>query len=139
MLVVLLILVVSAVVTFNVVIATTMTKEEMKRDLFYGQTFIGKIFANIFYSLAWMIKIFYRDIIIEKRRAKKTLCKTIEEWLTMYDTDEINLYRENDSFTIVASKGKIWYPIDTEVSNSLVLTEDDIDKITHKYYIGYVW
>lgn len=130
---------VAIVVVFNVIVATTMTTEEMKRDIYYDHCLIGKIFANIFYSLAWMIKIFYRDIIIEKRRAKKTLCKTIEEWLTMYDTDEINLYRENNSFTIVASKGKIWYPIDTEVSNSLVFTEDDIDKITHKYYIGYVW
>ena len=106
MMVVLLVLV-GVVVTFNVIVSTTMTKEEMKRDLYYGQTVIGKIFANIFYSLAWMIKIFYQDIIIEKRRAKKTLCRTIEEWLTMYDTDEINLHRENDSFTIVASKGTL--------------------------------
>lgn len=134
-----LIFLIGLIVTFNVIVAITMTKEEMKRDLYYGQTFIGKIFANIFYSLAWMIKIFYRDIIIEKRRAKKTLCRTIEEWLTMYDTDEINLHRENDSFTIVTSKGKYWYPIDTEISNSLIFTEDDIDKITRKYYIGYVW
>lgn len=136
---VVLLVLIGIAVTFNVIVSTTMTKEEMKRDLYYGQTFIGKIFANIFYSLAWMIKVFYRDIIIEKRRAKKTLCRTIEEWLTMYDTDEINLYRENASFTIVASKGKDWYTVDTEVSNSLVFTEDDIDKITREYCIGYVW
>ncbi len=138
MLVVLLVLV-AAVVTVNVIVATTMTTEEMKRDLYYGQCLAGKIFANILYALAWTIKVFYRDTFIEKRRAKKTLCNTIEEWLTMYDTDEINLYRENDSFTIITSKGRNWYPIDTEISNSLLFTEDDIDKITHKYHIGYVW
>lgn len=137
--IILLSVLVGITVTFNVIVATTMTKEEMKRDLYYGQCFAGKIFANILYSLAWTMKVFYRDTYIEKRRAYKTLCDTIEEWLTFYDTDEINICRENETFTVIASKGKNWYPIDTEVSNSLVLTESDIDKITNKYGIGYVW
>ena len=130
---VLLAILIVLVVTFNVVVATTMTSEEMKRDLYYGQTFIGKIFANIFYSLAWMIKVFYRDIIIEKRRAKKTLCITIEEWLTMYD--KIRIYRKDYNIILCASKDNHWTLEELEIPNYIICTKRDINKITRKYNI----
>ena len=76
--IVILIVLGAIVVVFNVVVATTMTTKEMKRDLYYGQTFIGKVFAQIFYALAWTMKIFYRDIFIQKKRAKKALERDIK-------------------------------------------------------------
>lgn len=84
---------VAMVVVFNVIVATTMTTEEMKRDLYYGQTFIGKIFANVLYALAWTMKLFYRDSLIEKRRAKIALERCIKSSIAEHENGNIKIFR----------------------------------------------
>ena len=137
MLVVLLVLVV-AVVTFNVIVATTMTTEEMKRDLYYGQCFAGKIFANILYSLAWTMKIFYRDSFIEKRRAKRALERDIKSSLAEHTNGNIKIVKnyvtgniDIDFFFANATN----YSLYEGVCSVYTLSPKVLDKIARKYSI----
>jgi hypothetical protein len=41
----------------NIIVITSMTSKEMKKELVSDQCIIGKIFANIFYAPAWMLKL----------------------------------------------------------------------------------
>ena len=41
---------------FNVLTAKLMTAKEMKHSFIDGQCVVGKVFANIFYSPAWVLK-----------------------------------------------------------------------------------
>ena len=93
MMMVVLVVLVGFFVGCNIYIATTMTTEEMKRDLYYGQCFAGKIFANILYSLAWIMKIFYRDSFIEKRRAKRALERCIKSSIAEHENGNIKIFR----------------------------------------------
>lgn len=40
----------------NIVVAKMMSIEEMREDFIENQNFIGKIGANSFYCLAWLLK-----------------------------------------------------------------------------------
>jgi hypothetical protein len=42
----------------NVVVARTMTVEEMREEFVTNQTLIGRIGANSFYCLAWLLQNF---------------------------------------------------------------------------------
>lgn len=50
------IIVAIAYVVFNFITAKKMTAIEMKENFIDGQCVVGKIFANIFYSPAWLLK-----------------------------------------------------------------------------------
>lgn len=137
MLVVLLILV-AAVVTFNVIVATTMTTEEMKRDLYYGQCFAGKLFANCFYALAWTMKIFYRDQFIERRRAKRALERDIKSSLAEHTNGNIKIVKnyvtgniDIDFFFANATN----YSLYEGVCSVYTLSPKVLDKIARKYSI----
>lgn len=129
---------VAMVVVFNVVVATTMTTEEMKRDLYYGQTFIGKVFAQIFYALAWTMKIFYRDSFIAKRRAKRALERDIEASLGEHSNGNILLYKN-----YITGKVDINFIFDNYTAHPLyegvcsvyTLSSKTLDKIARKYSI----
>lgn len=43
-------------ITANVYVACSMTSGEMHNELIKDQCNIGRIFANAFYSLAWLLK-----------------------------------------------------------------------------------
>jgi len=43
-------------IIFNVFIAKRMSAKSMKREFVEGQCFVGKVFANIFYAPAWLLK-----------------------------------------------------------------------------------
>ena len=137
MLVVLLVLV-AAVVVFNVIVATTMTTEEMKRDLYYGQCLIGKIFANILYSLAWMMKIFYRDSSIHKRRAKRALERDIKSSIAEHMNGNIKVVKNyvtgNVDINFFFDNGTS-YPIYEGVCNVYALSPKFIDRIARKYSV----
>ena len=137
MLTVLLILV-AAVVTFNIIVATTMTTEEMKRDLYYGQCFAGKIFANTLYSLAWMMKIFYRDSFIQKRRAKRALERDIKSSLAEHTNGNIKIVKnyvtgniDIDFFFANATN----YSLYEGVCSVYTLSSKALNKIAKKYSI----
>ena len=137
MLVVLLILV-AAVVTFNVIVATTMTTDEMKRDLYYSQCFAGKIFANILYALAWMMKIFYRDSFIQKRRAKRALERDIKSSIAEHMNGNIKVVKNyvtgNVDINFFFDNGTS-YPVYEGVCNVYTLSPKVIDRIARKYSV----
>ena len=137
MLTILLILV-AVVVTFNVIVATTMTTDEMKRDLYYGQCFIGKIFANILYSSAWAMKIFYRDIFIQKRRAKRALERDIKSSIAEHMNGNIKVVKNyvtgNIDINFFFDNGTN-YPIYEGICNVYTLSPKTIDKIARKYSV----
>ena len=139
MLLVLLILV-SVVVTFNVIVATTMTTEEMKRDLYYGQCFAGKIFANILYALAWTMKIFYRDSFIEKRRAKRALERDIKSSIAEHMNGNIKVVKNyvtgNVDIDFLFDNGTS-YPVYEGVCSIYILSDKLLNKIAKKYSIEY--
>lgn len=137
MLVVLLVLVASVVV-FNVIVATTMTTEEMKRDLYYGQCFAGKIFANILYSLAWTMKLFYRDTFIMKRRAKRALKRDIEASLGEHSNGNILLYKNYTTGNVDINfifDNYTAHPLYEGVCSVYTLSSKALDKIAKKYSI----
>jgi len=41
---------------FNILTAKMMSAKSMKREFIEGQCMVGKIFANIFYAPAWLLK-----------------------------------------------------------------------------------
>lgn len=41
---------------FNLITARMWSAKDMKRDFIDGQCFVGKVFANIFYAPAWILK-----------------------------------------------------------------------------------
>lgn len=41
---------------FNILTAKVMTAKRMKHEFIEGQCLIGKIFANLFYAPAWILK-----------------------------------------------------------------------------------
>lgn len=41
---------------FNLITARMCSAKDMKRDFIDGQCFVGKVFANIFYAPAWILK-----------------------------------------------------------------------------------
>lgn len=41
---------------FNVLTAKVMSAKRMKHEFIEGQCLIGKIFANVFYAPAWLLK-----------------------------------------------------------------------------------
>ena len=137
MMVILLVLV-AMVVIFNVVVATTMTTEEMKRDLYYGQCFAGKIFANILYSLAWMMKIFYRDSFIQKKRAKKALERDIKSSIAEHMNGNIKVVKNyvtgNVDINFLFDNGTS-YPIYEGVCSVYTLTSKALDRIAKKYSV----
>ena len=139
MLLVLLILV-SVVVTFNVIVATTMTTEEMKRDLYYSQCFAGKIFANILYALAWTMKIFYRDSFIEKRRAKRALERDIKSSIAEHMNGNIKVVKNyvtgNVDIDFLFDNGTS-YPVYEGVCSIYILSDKLLNKIAKKYSIEY--
>ena len=137
MLVVLLILV-AAVVTFNVIVATTMTTDEMKRDLYYGQCFAGKIFANILYSLAWIMKIFYRDSFIQKRRAKRTLERCIKSSIAEHENGNIKIFRNYVTGNIDINfffANATNYSLYEGVCSVYTLSPKVLDRIARKYSV----
>ena len=121
-----------------IVVATTMTTEEMKRDLYYGQCFVGKIFANILYSLAWMMKIFYRDIFIQKRRAKRALERDIKSSIAEHMNGNIKIVKNyvtgNVDINFFFDNGTS-YPIYEGVCNVYALSPKFIDRIARKYSV----
>lgn len=129
---------VAMVVVFNVIVATTMTTEEMKRDLYYGQTFIGKIFANILYALAWMMKIFYRDSFIEKRRAKRALERDIKSSIAEHMNGNIKVVKNyvtgNVDINFYFDNGTS-YPIYEGVCSVYTLTSKALDRIAKKHSV----
>lgn len=135
---VILTILVAMVVVFNVVVATTMTTEEMKRDLYYGQCFVGKIFANIFYSLAWTMKIFYRDSFIQKRRAKRALERDIKSSIVEHMNGNIKVVKNyvtgNVDINFFFDNGTI-YPIYEGVCSVYTLTSKALDRIAKKYSV----
>lgn len=140
MLVFLLVLVamVAFIVFCNIYIAMTMTTEEMKRDLYYGQCFIGKIFANILYSLAWMMKIFYRDSFIQKRRAKKALERDIKSSIAEHMNGNIKVVKNyvtgNVDINFFFDNGTS-YPIYEGICSVYTLTSKALDRIARKYSV----
>jgi hypothetical protein len=50
------VLVIALWLFFNIVVAVSMSKTEMYEDLVEGQNAIGKVCANSFYCLAWLMK-----------------------------------------------------------------------------------
>ena len=51
-------------ISFNLVVANTMTAIDMKREYIDGQCLIGRICTNLFYLPAWMLKII-RNVFIK--------------------------------------------------------------------------
>lgn len=45
-----------AYVVFNIITAKVMSAKQMKHEFIDGQCIVGKIFANLFYSPAWLLK-----------------------------------------------------------------------------------
>lgn len=135
---VILMVLVAMVVVFNVVVATTMTTEEMKRDLYYGQCFAGKIFANILYSLAWMMKFFYRDTFIMKRRAKRALERDIKSSIAEHMNGNIKIVKNyvtgNVDINFFFNNGTS-YPVYEGVCNVYTLSSKTLNKIAKKYSI----
>ena len=129
---------VAMVVVFNVVVAITMTTEEMKRDLYYGQCFAGKIFANILYALAWIMKIFYRDSFIAKRRAKRALERDIKSSIAEHMNGNIKVVKNyvtgNVDINFFFDNGTS-YPIYEGVCNVYTLSPKVLDKIARKYSV----
>ena len=129
---------VGIVVGFNVIVATTMTTEEMKRDLYYGQCFAGKIFANILYSLAWMMKIFYRDSFIQKRRAKRALERDIKSSIAEHMNGNIKVVKNyvtgNVDINFFFDNGTS-YPIYEGVCSVYTLTSKALDRIAKKHSV----
>lgn len=136
--IILLAVLVGFVVTVNIIVATTMTTEEMKRDLYYGQTFIGKIFANVLYALAWMMKIFYRDIFIQKRRAKKALERDIKSSIAEHMNGNIKVVKNyvtgNVDINFFFDNGTS-YPIYEGICNVYTLSSKVLDRIARKYSV----
>lgn len=52
----LLIITVVLYTAFNLITAKLYSAREMKRDFIDGQCVVGKVFANIFYLPAWVLK-----------------------------------------------------------------------------------
>lgn len=52
----LLIIIVVLYTAFNLITAKLYSAREMKRDFIDGQCVVGKVFANIFYLPAWVLK-----------------------------------------------------------------------------------
>lgn len=50
------VLIAIAWVVINIATAKAYNAKEMKRDFIEGQCLVGKIFANIFYAPAWILK-----------------------------------------------------------------------------------
>ena len=129
---------VAMVVVFNVIVATTMTTEEMKRDLYYGQCFAGKIFANILYSLAWMMKIFYRDSFIQKRRAKKALERDIKASIAEHMNGNIKVVKNyvtgNVDINFFFDNGTS-YPVYEGVCSVYTLSSKALNRIARKYSV----
>lgn len=136
--IILLAVLVGFVVTVNVVVATTMTTEEMKRDLYYGQCFIGKIFANILYSLAWISKLFYRDSFIERRRAKRALERDIKLSIAEHMNGNIKVVKNyvtgNVDINFFFDNGTS-YPIYEGVCSVYTLTSKALDRIAKKHSV----
>ena len=129
---------VAMVVVFNVVVTITMTTEEMKRDLYYGQCFAGKIFANILYSLAWIMKIFYRDSFIQKRRAKRALERDIKSSIAEHMNGNIKVVKNyvtgNVDINFFFENGTS-YPIYEGVCSVYTLSPKALNRITRKYSV----
>lgn len=138
MMMVVLVALVGFVVGCNIYIATTMTTEEMKRDLYYGQCFAGKIFANILYSLAWMMKIFYRDSLIQKRRAKRALERDIKSSIAEHMNGNIKVVKNyvtgNVDINFFFDNGTN-YPIYEGVCSVYTLSSKVLNRIARKYSI----
>lgn len=136
--IILLSVLVGFVVTVNVIVATTMTTEEMKRDLYYGQCFIGKIFANILYSIAWTMKIFYRDSFIQKRRAKRALERDIKSSISKHMNGNIKVVKNyvtgNIDINFFFDNGTN-YPIYEGVCSVYTLSPKSLDRIARKYSV----
>lgn len=136
--IILLAVLVGFVVTVNVVVATTMTTEEMKRDLYYGQCFAGKIFANILYALAWTMKIFYRDNFIQKRRAKRVLERDIKSSIAEHMNGNIKVVKNyvtgNVDINFYFDNGTS-YPIYEGVCSVYTLTSKALDRIAKKHSV----
>ena len=129
---------VAMVVVLNVIVATTMTTEEMKRDLYWGQCLAGKIFANILYSLAWISKLFYRDSFIMKRRAKRALERDIKSSLAEHTNGNIKIVKnyvtgniDIDFFFANATN----YSLYEGVCSVYALSPKSLDRIARKYSI----
>ena len=136
--IILLSVLVGITVSFNVIVATTMTTEEMKRDLYYGQCFIGKIFANVLYALAWTMKLFYRDSFIEKRRAKRALEREIKQAIEEHNNDNIKIVKnyvtgnlDIDFFFANATN----YSFYEGICRLNILSDKTINKIAKKYSV----
>lgn len=52
----LLIIIVVLYTAFNLITAKLYSAQEMKHDFIDGQCVVGKVFANIFYLPAWVLK-----------------------------------------------------------------------------------
>lgn len=50
------IIVVILYTTFNIMVSACCDAKEMREDLIDGQCAVGRIFANIFYAPAWLLK-----------------------------------------------------------------------------------
>lgn len=135
---VILMVLVGFVVTVNVVVATTMTTEEMKRDLYYGQCFVGKIFANVLYVLAWTMKIFYRDSFIAKRRAKRALERCIKSSIADHENGNIKIFRNYVTGNIDINfffANATNYSLYEGICSVYTLSSKALDKIAKKYSI----
>lgn len=136
--IILLAVLVGFVVTVNVIVATTMTTEEMKRDLYYGQCLIGKIFANILYSLAWISKLFYRDNFIQKRRAKKALERCIKSSIAEHENGNIKIFRNYVTGNIDINfffANATNYSLYEGVCSVYALSPKNLNKIAKKYSV----
>lgn len=60
----LVIAVICAYISLNLVIANVLTKDEMIRRFITGQNIVGMLVSNIFYSPAWLLKLI-RYIVIK--------------------------------------------------------------------------
>lgn len=134
-LLVLVAVVVGFIVFCNIYVAMTMTKEEMKFDFVTSQNWFGTIFANCFYSLAWLIKSFTND-------EKMILNRAIKSSVSEYDTEWVNVVRNKITGNIDIDfffKNGTSHSIKEGVCKSFSFSEKDIDNITRKYSIGYNW
>lgn len=53
---ILIIVVLCAYLAFNILVAKFLTVKEMQHKFVDGQCIVGKIAANAFYSIAWLLK-----------------------------------------------------------------------------------
>lgn len=60
----LIITLICAYISLNLVIANVLTKDEMIRRFITGQNIVGMLVSNIFYSPAWLLKLI-RYIVIK--------------------------------------------------------------------------